>query len=48
MFISDIAKEHEINRLVVSNNELALLIIDVLDKLDNISKNYISYLKAQT
>jgi len=36
LFIADLAKEHEIKNIVVSNNELAVLIFDVLKKLDNV------------
>jgi sortase B len=36
LFIADLAKEHDIKNIVVSNNELALLVFDVLKKLDSV------------
>ena len=36
MFIADLVKEQGAKTLVVSNNELALLVLDILDKVDTI------------
>ena len=36
LFIADLVKEQGAKTLVVSNNELALLVMDVLDKVDSI------------
>ena len=36
LFIADLVREQEVKTIIVSNNELALLVMDILDKVDTI------------